>query len=196
MKNKKLSTLVKVSILASMSLILMFILELPLPIFPDFLKIDFSDIPALVGAFALGPIPAVVIELVKNVLHFFLKPQTMGIGELANFVVGSSLVFTSGLLYKMEKSRKGALKSIAVGVVVMSIVAAITNYFVFLPLYETVMGYKISSAVAAAHAVNPVIKNLNGLIVLSILPFNILKGLIISIITFFLYKGISPILHK
>lgn len=196
MKNKKLSVLVKISILSAMALILMFILEFPLPIFPEFLKLDLSEVPVLLGTFALGPYAGVIIELVKNLIHVFLKPSTMGIGELANFVVGSSMVLTAGFIYKRERNKKGALKGLIVGTIVMAIVAAISNYYVFLPLYESVLGFKISMIVDMSSKVNPSIKDLNTLIIYSIIPFNLFKGMVTSLITFLLYKRVSPILHK
>lgn len=196
MTNKKLSTLVKISILSAMGLILMFILEFPLPVFPDFLKFDFSEVPVLLGTFALGPVAGVIIEFIKNLIHMFLKPSTMGIGELANFIVGSSMVVAAGLLYKRGKTRKSALLGLGAGILVMTVVAAVTNYFVLLPLYESVLGFKISMIVDMSSKVNPSIKDINTLIIYSIVPFNLLKGAIVSLITFLMYKKVSPILHK
>jgi riboflavin transporter FmnP len=122
--------------------------------------------------------------------------MTMGIGELANFVVGSSMVLTTGFLYKREKTRKGALKGLIAGVIVMSLIAAVMNYFVLLPLYESVLGFKISMIVDMSRKVNPSIKDVNTLIAYSIIPFNIVKGIVVSLITFLMYKKVSPILHK
>jgi riboflavin transporter FmnP len=196
MKKRTLSTLIKVSVLSAMAFILMF-LEFPLPIFPSFLKIDFSDIPALLGAFAMGPIAGVGIELLKNLLYLVIKgTQTGFIGEFANFIVGAALVGTAGSLYRHSKTRKNALISMIVGVLVMSVVASVANYYVFLPLYETVLHFPISAMVEEGAKIFTGITDLNSFVAYSILPFNLFKGILIAIITFLAYKRLSPILHK
>lgn len=196
MKKRTLSTLIKVSVLSAMAFILMF-LEFPLPIFPSFLKLDFSDIPALLGAFAMGPFAGIIIELLKNLLIIVIKGSQSGfIGELANFVVGSALVGTAGIFYKHSKTRKNALISIAAGVLVMSAVASVANYYVFLPLYETVLNFPIAAMVQEGAKIFKGITDLNSFVAYSILPFNLLKGVLVAIITFLAYKKLSPILHK
>jgi len=195
MRDEKLIRLIKISLLAVMAFLLMYI-EVPLPIFPDFLKIDISDLPALLGAFALGPIAGVVIELIKNILHGLLASKTAFIGELANFLVGSSLILVSGYIYKAKKSRGGAIIGLLIGVVCMSIFAGILNYFVILPLYEKVLGFPIVAVVGMGSKINHNIVGLNSFILWMILPFNFLKGIIISVMTLALYKRVSPILHK
>ncbi len=195
MRDEKLVKLIKISLLSVMAFLLMYI-ELPLPIFPDFLKIDISDLPALLGAFALGPIAAVVIELVKNILHGMLAGKTAFIGELANFLVGSCLVLVSGYIYKVKKSKGGAVVALLIGVIVMSIFAGILNYFVVLPLYEKVLGFPIVAVVGMGAKINHNIKDLNTFIIWSIIPFNILKGIVVAGVTLAIYKSVSPILHK
>jgi riboflavin transporter FmnP len=195
MKNKKLNIIVKISILSAMALILSLI-EFPLPIFPDFLKLDISDVPAILGAFAMGPVAGVMIELVKNILHFIFKNSSYGIGELANFIVGASYVYVSGIIYKTGKSRKTALIGLIAATITMGIVASIGNYLVFLPLYEKVLNFPIVAVVGLAKKINPSVVNLNTLIAYSILPFNIIKGAMLSIIVFLVYKRVSPILHR
>lgn len=195
MKNKKLNTLIKISILSAMALILYFI-EFPLPIFPNFLKLDISDVPAILGAFAVGPVAGVIVELVKNILHMMFNNSTAGIGELANFLVGASFVFVTGIVYKAGKSRMSALIGLISGTVAMGIIASLGNYFIFLPLYEKVLNYPINAVVGMASKINPSVVNLNTLIVYTILPFNLIKGLMLSVIVFLVYKRVSPILHK
>jgi len=194
-KSKKLSNMIKVSILSAISLILMFF-EFSLPIFPEFLKIDLSDIPPLLGAFALGPLYGVLIEFIKNILHFVLKGQTAGIGEMANFLVGISLVYPASYIYFKNKTKKSAFLGLFIGVVVMVISASLLNYFVFLPLYEKILNFPISAIIEWASKVNKNIKDINSLIVYSIAPFNFIKGVIVSFATILIYKRVSPILHK
>lgn len=195
MTNKKLSKLIKVSVLGAMAFVLMF-LEFPLPIFPEFLKIDISDIPALFAAFSIGPFAGILVEFLKNLLHLIVKNSTAGIGEMANFIVGSAMVYIAGIIYKRNKTKKGALISLVFGTIAMGITASLGNYFVFLPLYESVLGFPIKAVVGLAAKVNSSVKDINTLIIYSILPFNILKGIIVSIVTMLAYKKVSPILHK
>lgn len=196
MKDKKLNTLIKISLLSAIAFILMFF-EFPLPIFPNFLQIDLSDLPALIGGFALGPMAGVLIELFKNVLHIIFKgTSTALIGELANFLVGSVFVITSASIYAKNKTRKNAIISLIIGSIVMSIAAGILNYCLFLPLYDKVLGFKIAAVVGMGSKLNPRIINLFTLVLWSIVPFNLLKGIIVSAVSLAVYKAVSPILHQ
>ena len=181
MKNVSKSTnlLVKVSLLTAIAVVFAF-LEFPvLPAF-SFLKIDLSDIPALIGAFAFGPLVGAAIEGLKNLLLLFVKgSQTGGIGELANFVVGCSFVCTAGLIYSRSKTRKNAIISLIAAVLVMAIAGVISNYLVFIPLY-----YKNMSSQA-----------LINYMVYGIIPFNLIKGIIISVATLAIYKRVSVLIH-
>ena len=195
MRDEKLVRLIKISLLSVMAFLLMYI-ELPLPIFPDFLKIDVSDLPALIGAFALGPVAGVIIELFKNILHGMLAGKTAFVGELANFLVGGCLVYVAGYVYKMRKSKNGAIIALLIGTVAMSIFAGILNAFVILPLYEKLLSFPITTVIKAGSLINNNIVDLKSFIILSIIPFNLLKGIIVSVVTLGLYKRVSPLLHK
>ncbi|OGO77278.1 MAG: hypothetical protein A2Y23_02555 [Clostridiales bacterium GWB2_37_7] len=179
MRNSKLQLMTKIGVLSALSYMIMF-LEFPLPFFPPYLKIDLSDIPAIVGAFAFGPIAGVVIELVKNVLHLITKTETGGVGELANFLTGASFVLASSMIYFKSKNKKSAVLGLAVGTVVMTAVMALANYYILLPFY-------------LGTAPSP---DTLGLIWSTTVPFNMIKGIIISFITILIYKRLSPILHK
>jgi riboflavin transporter FmnP len=195
MRDEKLVKLIKISLLSVMAFLLMYI-ELPVPIFPEFLKIDISDLPALLGAFALGPVAGVIIELFKNILHGMLAGKTAFVGELANFLVGGCLVFVAGYVYKHKKSKNGAIIALLIGTIVMSIFAGILNAYVILPLYQKVLGYPIDVVVGMGTLVNHNVVDLRSLILWSIIPFNLLKGIIVSVVTLGLYKRVSPLLHK
>lgn len=195
MKNGKLNRLVKISLLGVIAFILMFI-EVATPFFPPFLKIDISDLPALVGALALGPMAGIAIEFLKNVLHGIFIGGSAFVGELANFSVGAVLVAVVGYMYGKNKNRKMAISALGVGTVVMAVAASVLNYFIFLPLYETVLHFPVSAIVAMGNKMNSNIKDLNSFVVWSILPFNLIKGIIVSTLTMLVYKSVSPILHK
>jgi riboflavin transporter FmnP len=196
MKKTTLSKLIKVSVLSAMAFILM-LLEFPLPIFPSFLKIDFSDLPALLGAFAMGPIAGIVIEFMKNLLNVAIQGSaTALIGEAANFVVGAAFVGVAGLVYQRSKTRKNAVISLSAGIVAMVLVASVANYFVFLPLYEKVLHFPVVAMVEAGKAVFKGVTDFNTFVAYSIALFNLFKGFIVALITFITYKKLSPILHR
>ena len=195
MRNKNLSSLIKTSLLGVIAFLIMYF-EFILPMLPDFLKLDFSDIVALIGSFSLGPVYGVLIELIKNILHGLFKGGTAFVGELANFLVGSCYVFTAGLVYKKNKNKKGALTSLIAGSLVMIIVAGVVNAFVLIPLYAKVLGFNLDAIIGMAAKVNPGIKDLSTYIFFAVLPFNIIKAAAHSIITLGIYKKISPILKK
>jgi riboflavin transporter FmnP len=194
MKNQKLNKMIKVSMLSVVAFLLMFF-EFATPVFPAFLKIDISDLPALIGTFALGPMAGIGIELLKNILHGIFVGGTAFIGEAANFIVGSVFVATAGICYSRNKNKKNALIGMALGTVLMTATAGIMNYYVLLPLYETVLHFPMDAVVAMGTMVNSNITDLNSFIIWAILPFNILKGVVIALIAIPVYKRVSPVIH-
>lgn len=182
------------AILTAMAFVLMY-LEVPLPFMPPFLKFDFSEIPVLVGAFALGPVWGIVIELLKNLIHLPFT-QTAGIGELSNFITGSLFVGISGLVYLKLHSRKGAAVAMAVGTLVLSAAAVPVNAFITLPLYASVMNFSTEAIIGMSAAVNPLIKSKITLLLCAFVPFNLFKGIVVSVVTFFVYKPVSKLIHK
>jgi riboflavin transporter FmnP len=194
-QSKKLlniKNMTKISILSVIAFILMQ-LEFPVPIFPSFLKIDLSDLPALVGGFALGPIVGILIELFKNLMHL-IQTSTSGVGELANFLVGVALVAPASLIYYRNKTKKNAIIGLLVGTIAMGIVGGLANYFILLPFYANVLKFPIDAIVEMGNLVNSNIVDLNSLIIYAIIPFNILKGIVLSVITMLIYKRISSLL--
>ena len=182
------------AILTAMAFILMY-LEVPLPFMPPFLKFDFSEIPVLVGAFALGPVWGIVIELLKNLIHLPFS-HTMGIGELSNFITGSLFVGVSGLVYLKLHTRKGAAIAMAVGTIALAVIAVPINAYITLPLYGTVMNYPMAAILESSAKVNPLIKDKTTLLFVAFVPFNLFKGIVVSAITFFVYKPVSKLIHK
>lgn len=190
--NKKYSvnTMTKVSILSVIAFIVMFI-EAPVFIFPGFLKLDLSDVPALIAGFALGPAAGVAVELLKNILHL-LRTTTGGVGEIANFVIGASMVAPAAYVYHKRKDRSGAIVGLAIGILVMSIVGALANYFVLLPFYQNFM--PLDAIIGMSSAANGAIVDIKTLILYGIIPFNLFKGIIVAIFTMVLYKKMSGLL--
>jgi len=185
----------KTGILAAVAILLMFF-EMTIPLMPAFLKFDFSEIAVLLAAFTLGPWTAVLVEFIKNLAHI-PSTGTSGVGELANFLVGSSFVLTAGLYYRWHKNRKGAFVAMGLGTLVMTVVASFLNYFFLIPFYVTVLSLPFDTIIEWSRmAGNKMVTDLNTLIMFVFVPFNIFKGIVISAIVAFLYKRLSPLLHK
>ena len=170
------STLVKISILSAIGYILMFI-SVPLPmLFPEFLKIDISDLTALLGGISLGPMAGVTIAFLKNLLQFITGMSTTGgVGEFANFLIGGSFVFTVSYIYSKKRNIQGVIIGLVSGIVVMTMVGCIANYFIILPFYATI-GWSIDAVVSMGAAINPAIDSKMSFIIWMIAPFNILKS--------------------
>ena len=179
-----------IGLLSAIAFVLAF-LEFPVPLSPEFARMDISDLPALIGAFAFGPLEGVLIELVKNVLQVF-STATGGVGELANFLIGGVFVFVAGAIYKRNKTKKQAWIACIVASVAMGVMAAVMNYFVLLPLFEQFM--PIDELIASFGSFIPFIRTKLDVVLYNALPFNLLKGLVISLVTMLVYKKISPIL--
>lgn len=190
-RTQKTSILVRTAILASISYVLMLI-DFPLPMFPGFLKLDFSEIPALIGAFAMGPMAGVMIELIKNILHLVTKTNTGGVGELGNFIVGASLVWTAGMFYKTHKTKAHALIGCLAGTALMMLMGYLFNLYVLIPFYANIM--PVEAIVAMGSAVTDRIHDVPSLVLYGVTPFNLFKGLLISMITMLIYKRIKPLL--
>lgn len=190
-------TMVKISVLAVISFILMFF-EFPLPwLAPVFMKLDISDLPSLIGAFAIGPMAGVVIQLLKNVLNLLIDgTTTAAVGELANFVVGAVFAYTAGFVYYKKKTFKRAIAGLIFGTIMMTIVISIANYYIMFPFYAKLFGMEVQSLVDMGSAINRNIVDLKSMMLIAVVPFNLLKGAIVTVITLLIYKRVSPILHK
>ena len=188
------STLVKISILSAIGYILMFI-SVPLPmLFPEFLKIDISDLTALLGGISLGPMAGVTIAFLKNLLQFITGMSTTGgVGEFANFLIGGSFVFTVSYIYSKKINIQGVIIGLVSGIVVMTVVGCIANYFIILPFYATI-GWSIDAVVSMGAAINPAIDSKMSFIIWMIAPFNILKSGLMSLLTLPMYKKTEKIL--
>lgn len=178
------------AMLAAISYIMAFA-EFPVPLSPSFARMDLSDFPALIGAFAFGPSIGVMIELVKNGLQL-LSTSTGGVGELANFLMGSSYVLTAGLIYKWHKTKKTAVISCIAESVVMGITAAVTNYFILLPMFEMFM--PMDQLIESFGVFIPFINTKLDVVLYNAFPFNLLKGLVIGAFTMMVYKRLTPVL--
>ena len=185
-----ISKMAIVGILSPIAYILMF-MEFSVPLMPVFIKMDLSDFPALIGAFAFGPLSGLLIELVKNTLQL-MTTSTGGIGEIANFLMGASYVVAAGAIYKRHKTKKTAWIACVTASFVMGIAAALANYFILLPLFEAFM--PLDQLIASFGTFLPFIHTKLDIVLFNALPFNILKGLIIGSVTMLMYKRLAPVL--
>ncbi|NLM98041.1 MAG: ECF transporter S component [Halanaerobiaceae bacterium] len=170
--------MVKISLLIALAFLLTYV-RMPLfflPFFPQYLKLDIAELPALIAGFLYGPVSGVLVVFVRNVLDALAKTDTGGIGELSNFIVGSSFVLTASIIYKLDKSKKGAFRGVVFGTLVMAAIAVFSNKYVILPLYGIPAEWKFVFSF--------------------ILPFNLLKGTVNSIVVFLIYKKISILLKS
>ena len=185
----------QVGVLSAIAFLLMMV-EFPLWFAPGFYRIDLSELPVLLGTFAMGPIPGVMIELIKVILYMLLHgSSTAGVGDVANFLIGCCLAVPAGMIYRHRKTKRNAVIGMAVGTLLMTAAGALINAYVLLPLYAAAFRMPMSALIAAGTKINPAITDLSGFIFLAVVPFNLLKGFLVSTVTFLLYKHVSPILH-
>lgn len=181
-----------IGMLSGIAFILMFF-EFPIPVLiPSFIKLDLSDLPALIGAFAYGPIAGILIELIKNLLHL-LDSSSGFVGELSNFLLGACFVGVAGCVYKLKKSKSTAIIGATVGACAMAVFSLVTNYFIVYPFYTNFM--PMDAIIAAYKAIIPSVDNLFECLLIFNVPFTFVKGMISVVITVLIYKPISPLLH-
>lgn len=193
----KLNTrnIVKIGMLSAVAFLLMLI-QFPIPtLFPFFLKLDISELPALLGGFTLGPIAGSIIVLLKNLLLLAVRgSKTSYVGELSNFIVGAAFVVPASILYINNKSKRGAIYSLIAGILGMTIVACISNYYLIIPLFSKTLGFESVMEMAARS--NKAIVDMKTYILYAVVPFNILKSMVVSIFTLLIYKRLSPLLRS
>ena len=184
------------AIFASLAGVLMF-LEIPLFFAPSFYKIDLSEIPILICTFYLGPVAGVAAELVKIMVKLLLKgTSTAFVGDFANFVVGCSFVLPASIIYHARPGKRSALVGMLAGTLVMTVFGSAFNAIYLLPKFAALYGMPMEAIIGMGTKINPSITSVSTLVLFAVVPFNLLKGVIDSALTFLLYKRISPILHK
>ena len=204
-KKEKIFTARRMTVIAMFSAIstILMIIELPVFFAPGFYKIDLSELPALIGGFAFGPVAGVMIEFCKILLKLMTKgTSTALVGELANFVVGCSFILPASSLYWLKKSKKSAIFSSIVGTLCMTVVGSWLNAVFLLPTFANMFGMSLTpngtgvSIVEMGAEVNPLIKDVSTLVLFAVAPLNLLKGAIVSGVTILIYKKLSPILKS
>ena len=196
MKKDTTHNLTVAAMLSAVAFILMFI-EFPIPmLIPAFIKMDFSDLPALLGAFALGPVYGVIISFMKNLLHIVIKgTSTACVGELSNFILGAIFSAVAGYIYKHHKSRKTAIIGAVAGAVAMGVLSVPSNYFVVYPAYVQFYHMPLEAILGMYQAILPSADSLIECLIIFNLPFTLVKGLLDAVLCMLIYKPLSPILH-
>lgn len=193
MKTKKL---VMAALLGALAAILM-VLDFNVPLAPGFIKFDFSDFPVLIGGFVFDPLTGVLIAFLKIVLNLLFKPTTtMFVGEASNFLLSVCYMGVACLFYRKHRTKKGAVIGMALATVTTSLFAIASNILVMFPMYAKLFGMSIEQIVGMVSAVNPFVKDVTTMVIASLVPFNLFKYGVISLITFISYKKIEVILKK
>ena len=197
MSNTSIKTrkLVEIGMLGAIATVLM-LFEFPIPfIAPPFYELDFSEVPVLVGAFALGPMAGATIELVKILINLLINgTATAFVGEIGNYLLGCSFIIPAALIYKNRKTKKNALIAMIAGTIIMTVFGCILNAYVLLPTYAAAFGMPIDAIIGMGSAINANINDVMTFVIIAVAPFNIIKGIVVSVITLLIYKHISPIL--
>ena len=171
--------------------------EIPLFFAPSFYKIDLSEIPVLMCSFYLGPVAGVICELLKIIVKLLLKgTSTMFVGDFANFVVGCTFVLPASIIYHVKKSKKTAIIGMASGTAVMTVFGSLFNAVYLLPKFANIFGMPLEAIIGMGTEVNRAINSVSTLVLFAVVPFNLLKGIVVSVATFFLYKRLEPIFFR
>ena len=195
-KQKTLTTKLTVTAMLTAVAVVLQYIEVSIPIVPSFLKLDFSDLPELIGAFVIGPLWGVVICLLKNLIHLPFT-SSVGVGEFSNFILGAIFVFVAGIIYKYHKTKKGALVASICGALAMAVVSVVTNYFIVYPMYAQLWaGGDMNVIINMYKALLPVSDTLLKSLVIFNLPFTFGKGIVVAAITMFIYKPLSNLIVK
>jgi len=183
-----------IGLFAAVSVILM-MFEIPVPFAPSFYKLDLSELPVLIVTFAFGPVAGVLTEFIKILLYLlFHSTSSAFVGELANFTVGCSFILPAGILYLVHKTKRSAHVSCTVGTLCMTIFGSFFNAVYLLPAFAKLYGMPLEDIIAMGTKINPAIVSVNSLVFFAVVPLNLLKGGVVSVLTVLLYKKLSPII--
>lgn len=189
-ERQQIRYLAMTAILAAVSSVLM-MLSFSVPLVPSFLKMDLSEMPALIASFSMGPVSGVLVCLIKNLINLPMT-TTGGVGELANFLLGACFVVPAGLIYRFTKNRKGALLASLAGCVAMALISVPINYYLTYPVYAKFM--PLEAIVGMYQAIVPGVNGLLECLLLFNVPFTLVRGILDSAVTFLIYKRISPLI--
>lgn len=180
-----------IAVMGAVSTVLM-MFSFPVPLMPGFIKLDFSELPALITAFTLGPVSGVVVCFIKNMINLTMT-TTAGVGELANFLIGAAFVLTAGLMYRRSKTRKGAIIASVTGAVVMAVISLPVNYFITYPFYTNFMPMEV--IMGMYRDINSGIENLWQALMIFNMPFTFIKAMCSVLVTCLVYQKLTPVMR-
>jgi len=192
MKRTNTRKMTSVAMLAAVSTVLMFF-SFNVPLMPSFIKMDLSELPALIASFTFGPVAGVTVCLIKNLINVFFT-TTGGVGEISNFLLGSMFVAPAGFIYQKMRTKKGAMIAAVIGAATMAVLSIFTNYFVVYPVYSNLMA-PMEAIIGAYQAINPNVETLLDALIWFNMPYTFIKGMLSVVITMFIYKPLAPILR-
>ena len=183
--------LVMTALMAALSSVLMFF-SFNVPLMPSFIKMDLSELPALIAAFAMGPLSGATVCLVKNLVNLFFT-TTGGVGELSNFLLGVFFVVPAGIIYRLRPRLSGAVIGSVTGALLMAVLSVFSNYYVVYPIYTAFI--PMDAIIGMYQAINPSVKNLWQCLLVFNMPFTFIKGMVSAVITMAVYKKITPLIN-
>ena len=190
MKNKINARMIAaIGVLTAVAVVLQYI-EISIPIMPGFIKLDFSDLPELLGAFAFGPVVGIIIAFLKNLIHLLVS-QSGFVGELSNFLLGSIFVLTAGLIYQKKKTKQRALLAGLIGAAAMALFSVVINYYIIYPMYYSILGIPEAAVLDMYQFLLPSVKNIFQALLIFNLPFTFVKGVICALMSMLIYKPLS-----
>ena len=192
MKRTNTRKLTSVAMLSAVSTVLMFF-SFNVPLMPSFIKMDLSELPALLAAFTFGPTAGIAVCFIKNLINVFFT-TTGGVGEISNFLLGTMFVAPAGFIYQKMRTKKGAIIASVVGAATMAMLSVLTNYYVVYPVYSNLMA-PMEAILGAYRAINPKVETLMDALLWFNMPYTFIKGMLSVVITMFIYKPLSPILR-
>lgn len=195
-KTLSVSNIALIAILGALGAVLM-VIDFPIFIAPSFYKIDLGDLPCIIGALTLGPIPALLIQIVKIIIKLLIKPtSTAFVGEMAAFIFSSTYCVLAALLYSLKKTKKNAYIAIVVSSLLSIVITCVGNYLFIIPSYVKLFNMPLEAIVAAGNAIIPMVKDKFTFVIYCVAPFNVIKFVFLDILTFFLYKRVSTIINS
>lgn len=186
----------RISVLGALGAALM-LFDFPIAVAPNFYKLDLGDLPCLIGAFMMGPIPAFFIQIIKITVKLLLKPtSTAFVGETAAFVISSVYTVAAGYFYRGNRTKKNAIRCMVIASILMVIASCLANYLFIIPAYVNMFHMPLETIVELGHRIFPVVTDKLSFVLCCVLPFNLIKALVTDVLTFFLYRHIAPLIRR
>lgn len=196
MKEKKIRMIALIAIFAALAAVLM-VFRFPLPFMPPFLSFDLAGVPELIVAFTFGPLAGIFVVVLRILLQLVISgTNSMFTGELQGLMLSLALVLPASIIYQHNKTKKGAIQGMVAGSITNVVVAVFTNMVIIIPFYVALYGMDMDAIISMTQAVNPYVDSTFKLVLLGIIPFNIIKNVATCLVTFVIYKKISPVMHR